>query len=725
MRFFRAAPGSIEIAMRILVAPLIALLLGGPAPAALAQSGALPDDKPKVQAALVPERAGVAPGGTVTVALNQVIRKNWHTYWVNPGDAGAPTEIKWHLPPGWTAGDIQWPYPKRLPLGPLMDFGYEDQVALLSDIKAPADAKPGDAATLTADVMLLVCAEVCVPEEKHLTLPLSVSEAPPAPDAKTQALFAETRAKLPHVSPWPAVYDAGDKRLALLIESPELVAARPREVAFYPYADGFIEAAAPQVLGTSDKGFVIQSTPGRKLATSDKRASAGKLSGVLVLTGADGRIDALNVEAEPGLVPAASVTLASTGGETGLVQALLFAFLGGLILNLMPCVFPVLSMKALALAAKRDAPAKAKASALAYGAGVLISFLALAAALIVFRTGGAALGWGFQLQQPVFVTALALLMFAIGLNLSGLYEIGGAGLANFGGRLAGKEGTAGSFFTGVLAVVVATPCTAPFMGAAMGYALTASAGVAFGIFAALGLGFAAPFMALGLSPHALRLLPRPGAWMMTFRQVLAFPMYGAAVWLVWVLSLQAGSDGVLAALAAALALAFGLFVYGRSQSASGARRTAGLATAAVALLAAAFLVPLAGSGARPAAQEGAAAPEGALAYEPFSAGRLQTLREEGRPVFVNATAAWCITCLVNEKVALSGEKLAHAFADRKVAALKADWTNQDSDITALLANYGRSGVPLYLYYAPGAEQAIVLPQLLTETSVMAALDKPR
>jgi thiol:disulfide interchange protein DsbD len=482
-----------------------------------------------------------------------------------------------------------------------------------------------------------------------------------------------------------------------------------------------VEAAAAQLTGTADTGFVIESQTGYKLAKKDKRETMGKLAGLLVLTGADGRVDALNVEAEPGAVPASSVTLEAAASDDGFLQILLFAFLGGLILNLMPCVFPVLSMKALALAANRDAPGSARAGAFAYGAGVVLSFLALAGMLIAFRAAGTSLGWGFQLQQPLFVTALALLMFAVGLNLSGLYEFGGSRVANLGGGLARKEGATGSFFTGVLAVVVATPCTAPFMGAAMGYALTANAGVALAIFAALGLGFAAPFMLIGLVPGALRLLPRPGAWMTTLRQVLAFPMYGAAVWLIWVLSLQAGSDGVLAALAAALLLAFGLWVYGRSQGANGLRRAAGLMTAALALLAVGILIPRAGAGAPPASSPS----QSALGYEPFSAARLQSLRAEGRPVFINATAAWCITCLVNEKVALSGTRLARAFADHKVAALKADWTNQDSEITALLASHGRSGVPLYLYFGPGAQAPVVLPQLLTESTVLAALDSTR
>ena len=713
--------------MNRLFAMLFALVLGTLLPGmALAQSGALPDTKPKVETSLVAERTGVAPGSTVTVILHETIQKGWHTYWVNPGDAGFPTTAKWELPEGWQAGDIQWPYPKRLPAEQLMTFGYQNEVSLPVDISVPATAKAGDKVTLAADLMYLVCTDgsgVCIPEESHVSLPLNVAAATPPPDGKAAPLFAAARANLPHASPWPAVYDAGDTRFAVLIESPELAGAKPREAVFYPYTDGAMEAAAPQIVGTTDKGFVIQSKTGYKLATAEKRKSAGPLKGLLVLTGADGRVDALDVNATPGVVPASSITLAQEESNIGLLTAIGFALLGGLILNLMPCVLPVLSMKALALAAKREAPHKAQVSALAYGGGVLTSFLLLAAALIAFRAGGASLGWGFQLQQPVFVSALALLTFAVGLNLSGVFEVGGSALANAGGKLAGKDGVAGSFFTGVLAVVVATPCTAPFMGAAMGYALTQNEAVALAVFAALGVGFAAPFMLLGLWPRALRILPKPGTWMSTLRQVLAFPMYGAAVWLVWVLSFQTDSNGLLAVLAAALVLAFGLWMFGKSQTASGTGRTAGLATATLAVALALFLVPL-----REHTAEGApvrADSGNSLAYEAFSAEKLQALRSENRPVFVNATAAWCITCLVNEKVALSGSKVQQAFAERKVAALKADWTNQDSEISKLLAQHGRSGVPLYLYYPAGADSPKVLPQLLTESVVMAALESPR
>ena len=688
---------------------------------AFAQSGALPDAQPKVEASLIAERPGVAPGGKVTVALRELIREKWHTYFVNPGDSGAPTIINWQLPEGWTAAAPQFPYPERIPVGPLMNYGYENEVVLLNEITAPANAAPGQTVTLEADVMWLVCSDVCIPEETHLSLPLPVAGEAPPPAAENAELFAAARAKLPHASPWTARYEASDGRFALLVEAPELASARPKSAVFYPYTDGLVEAAAPQNAGTASAGLVLQSAPGWKMTTAEKRGAVDNIRGILVLTGSDGRVDALDIEAARGVVPAAAVALVGEA-DLGLLTAIAFALLGGLILNLMPCVFPVLSMKALALASKRDAPEHARISAFAYGGGVLLSFAALAGVLIALQSGGAAVGWGFQLQQPIFVTLLALLMFAVGLNLSGLYEIGGGELAGAGERLTHSSGAAGSFFTGVLAVVVATPCTAPFMGAAMGYALTQNAVSALAVFLALGVGFALPFMLLGLFPHLLRVLPRPGHWMISLRQFLAFPMYGAAIWLVWVLSLQAGPDGLLVALVSALALAFGLWSLGRAQRAEGFGRKAGLATAAVAIVGAAALTAYGGAFTPPAAaqaQTGAAT--STLDYEPYTAARLEALRAEGRPVFINATAAWCITCLVNERVALSGETLKTQFDERKVVSLKADWTNGNAEITALLAAQQRSGVPLYLYYAPGAQGPVVLPQLLTESIVLAAL----
>jgi thiol:disulfide interchange protein DsbD len=385
----------------------------------------------------------------------------------------------------------------------------------------------------------------------------------------------------------------------------------------------------------------------------------------------------------------------------------------------MPCVLPVLSMKALALARKAGSPHTTHVESLAYGAGVIVTFAALAGALIAIKAGGAAVGWGFQLQEPIVVALLALLMLAVGLNLAGVFAIG-ARIAGAGQTLTEKRGAWGSFFTGALAVAVATPCTAPFMGAALGFALTADTAASIGVFVALGVGFALPFILLGYIPALLRLLPKPGPWMDTFRQFLAFPMFATAAWLLWILQSQTGSTGLIAALAAALALAFALWAYGRSQNAP-SRRLVWMAFALIGLAGAAWATTrIDGATAVPRTTE-----SGALRYESYSEKRLAELRAAKRAVFVNATADWCITCLVNERVALETESVAAAFRAGNVAALKADWTRRDAAIAALLARYGRQGVPLYLYFAPGADEPVILPQLLTPDIVLSALRAKR
>ncbi len=660
---------------------------------------------PKVQAELVTERAYVQPGGTVRVALHETIRPGWHTYWVNPGDSGEPSRLEWKLPPGWKASDIAWPYPKRLPVGPLMNFGYEDEVLLPVTLTAPADAKPGDTVTLTAHATWLVCEEVCIPEEADVSADIVIGPQ----DGAADPLFARWHERFPRPSPWPARYQAGEKDFRLFVDSPQIAGANAASVAFFPLTDGYIANAAPQTASAADGGLLIATTSGWKLDTQAKRAKAAAVGGVLVLQDAGGETRALQFSAAPGSVPAAPAS------GIGLLEALIFAFLGGLILNLMPCVLPILSMKALALAGKGGgARGEALRDSLVYALGVILSFAAFAIALLALRAGGEAVGWGFQLQEPIAVAAFAALMFAIGLNLSGLYDVPGFG---GGGSLAARGGAAGSFFTGVLAVAVAAPCTAPFMGAAMGYALTQSAAVSILVFLSLGAGMAAPFVLLGAVPALRRWLPRPGAWMETLRQVLAFAMYATAIWLVWVLAQQSGADGVLYVLVAALALGFALWAYGRRQ------RGAGRVWLVLGLLGAlgAFAALATIRGGEPSAVQNA----GPIPHEAYSAERLAALRAEKRGVFVNATAAWCITCLVNEKVALSTPGVAAAFKNGKIAYLKADWTNRNSAITELLQSFGRDGVPLYLYYAPGARSAVVLPQILTEGIVTETLAKPQ
>jgi thiol:disulfide interchange protein/DsbC/DsbD-like thiol-disulfide interchange protein len=663
------------------------------------------DDATKVHTRLIAESDSIPPGGTITVAFEQVIRPGWHTYWLNPGDVGQPTTLNWNLPNGWKAGELQWPYPIRLPVGPFMDYGYEGKVWILSHVTAPQDAKPGEAVTLTAAASWLVCKEVCIPEDATLSLPLKIG---PSSYARA-ADFAQARARLPVPSPWRMRYALGGT-LDLFVAAQSLVYAHPASAQFFPLDSGMVKAPAPQAMGFASAGLVLRMTPGKAIARK-----GGPLRGVLVLASSDGSTQALQIAALPGPVPQASFE--SGAGDIGFLLAIAFAFAGGLILNLMPCVLPVLAMKAFALSSQagRDR-AEAVRESLAYGIGAILSFVGLGALLIALRAGGQAIGWGFQLQEPIIVAGFALLMFGVGLNLSGVFEI-----AAFGGgdNLTRTGGEVGSFFTGVLAVAVAAPCTAPFMAAALGYALTQPAVIALSVFFALGIGFAAPFVLIGISPALMRTLPKPGAWMIRLRQALAFAMYGTAAWLVWVLAQQAGANAVAAALAAMVAAGFGAWIWGVSRSFSPrGRGVAALVTVIFILVALSCLALLKSS----PAQAGSAVNVTGIPSEPYSAARLASLRADRRAVFVNATAAWCITCLVNDEAALSGARVHAAFTNRHIAYLVADWTRRDPEITALLAAHGRSGVPLYLYYAPGAPEPKVLGQILTEGEVLAALE---
>ncbi|MFG6467455.1 protein-disulfide reductase DsbD family protein [Roseateles sp. BYS87W] len=680
--------------------------------ASVAQAAPAPSEArtEHVQARLVANQATVAPGQRLTVALEQVIQPHWHTYWKNPGDSGQATSLDWQ---GAQAEPIQWPTPSIQAIGPIVNYGYEGRPALLMDLTVPADAKPGSRFKPTAEVRWLVCKDVCIPEQVTLGLDLPVgAAAQPGADA---AQIEEWRRAIPQPAPFAVKLTAAPQGVRWSGPGERVTKA-------YFFADtwGAVAHSAPQPLKADGAGWALDVPAG------DEPVKAGQpLSGVLVLTGPEGEkawtvsapmpegagkgpgpADLSAPAAEAGA--AAPAAKADAAGELGLLPALALALLGGLILNLMPCVFPVLSIKALALVKQGDH----KAEGLAYTAGVLLSFAALAAVLIALRAGGQQVGWGFQFHSPVFVLVVAYLLFLVGLNLSGLFDIGG-GFTGLGSSLAAQQGLAGSFFTGVLAAVVATPCTAPFMGAALAFALAQPAVVMLAVFLALGLGLALPFLVLAFWPAAQRWLPRPGAWMETFKQALAFPMYAAVVWLLWVLAQQTGPDGVALALVGAVLLAFGLW----AQRVSRGRVGAVLLGVSVALAGAVA------SRIQPVAADVPAGPGAgaAAAIEPYSAERLAELRAQNQPVFVNLTASWCISCLVNERVALSRPEVKDAFAKAGVAYLKGDWTREDPKITAVLKAHGRSGVPLYLYYAPGAADAVVLPQILTPGLVIEAV----
>ena len=697
---------------------------------ALAGAAGATAETPHVKAELLASAGAVHPGETIRLGLRQRIIPHWHTYWINPGDSGLPTQIAWTLPDGARADPIEWPAPSRFATGPVSNYGYADEVTLLVPVHVPANLAPGARFPVKATVDWLVCSEVCVPEQVELSLDLPVVAAGAARPPGS-AEIEQVRAALPAPAPGRIRIDAGTHALRLAIDSPALAALNPVEAWFYAAEWGKTHHAAPQQLRLDGNRLELRAQAGEA-----PPASGDRLAGILSLTDAQGRRHdfalAATVEAAPpggsldAAPPAAVPAAAADPGaapEEGLQlgAALLLALLGGLVLNLMPCVFPVLSIKALALLRHaHQAPRETRLQGLAYAAGVLASFTLLAGVLLALKAGGSEVGWGFQFQSPVFVLGVAYLMFAVGLSLSGLITFG-ASAAGVGAGLADKPGYTGSFFTGVLASVVATPCTAPFMGAALGFALTQPAPVLLAVFLSLGLGLALPYLALSFWPALQRLLPRPGPWMERLKEGLAFPMYGAAVWLVWVLAQQAGPNAIALALGGMLAIAFAAWLAGHSRTAGPLARHGGRGLAALAVLGA-----LAGGylGVRGEPVRAATALSAGQVWEPYSRARFDALRAEGKPVFVNFTAAWCITCLANEKVALSDARVEAAFQQAGITYLKGDWTNKDPEISAHLARFGRSGVPLYLLYPAGKGDTApqVLPQLLTPATVLAAVD---
>ena len=668
--------------MRQILALLLAPLLLAPLAANALESGAATTGHSV--ASLISEADSFKPGQPLRVALRLKIAPGWHTYWQNPGDAGAPPTIDIT---GAAAGPITYPTPMHEQDGPFTSFVYLNDVTLPVTVSPPANAS--SPLHLQAHATWLVCEKICVPEEASFTLDLPAGTGAPGMDA---AAFRDADAASPRTSPFPARIAADG---TLRLEAPGV---SPVSLYVYPDEAGVIDQTAPQPFHTDAGGLTVHVKP------LSKASLTKPFAGVITLTDQAGRTEALHFDAtQSAALPATAPAI------PGLLRALALAFLGGLVLNLMPCVLPVLAMKALALARLSGAArTRIRHESLLYTAGVLVAFAAIGGITLAVGAAGGAAGWGVQFQSAAFSAGMALLMLAIALNFSGVFEIG-AGAAGFGQSLARR----GSFFTGLLAVVVATPCTAPFMATALAAAVALPPVSGMAIFLALGMGLAAPYAALAVFPGAARLLPRPGAWMEHLRHALALPMYAATAFLAWVVWHAAGTTGLAAVLLASVLLTVAGVVYGRHQRelASRTHRAGGLGALALAGLIIAALAVHA-----PAASPMTLAP----GSEPFTEGRLDELRAAHRPVLVDMSAAWCITCLVNERVALAPAPVQAAFAQHGVAYLVGDWTRQDPAITAFLHAYGRNGVPLYVYFpAQGAPQ--VLPQILTQAAILAQI----
>jgi thiol:disulfide interchange protein/DsbC/DsbD-like thiol-disulfide interchange protein len=704
---------------------LLGLLLASPAAFPLSGTVVATDN---VKAHLVSEVGAIAPGQSFWVALEFNIRDGWHTYWRNPGDSGQATKLVWQLPPGFTAGDIVWTTPHRFEIPPLVNYGYAKHAVHLINITAPKDLRPGTPVVLAAKASWLVCSDVCIPEDAQLQLTLPVNQAG-AVDQADAALFTAARSELPSAQLAATTARVQNGQLVIALGK-EWGTTLPqiKSLAFFPYDDGGIEYAAPQTLTRNKDGVELAMKLGYQ------PPQAGIVRGVLLATELSGNdtvtvpmeiaanfsgADGSQSKAGPRFAPA---TGAAEKTSASLPVLLLFAILGGLILNLMPCVFPVLSIKAIGLVEQaKKHPAAVRAKGMVFAAGVISSMLCLAAVLLALRAGGEQIGWGFQLQSPLFVTLLVYLLLAVGLNLSGVFEVGG-GLAGVGDGLTQGDSYRASFFTGVLTTLVATPCTAPFMAFAVGAALTQPPIIALCIFAALGLGLALPYLLLSFAPWMRRALPKPGAWMDTLKQVFAFPIYASAAWLLWVLAQQTSSIGLGAALAGAILIAFAAWAYQKSKSTSSRGRVAALATAMLAVLLAIVLPVRFADVAAAASSVSAGGPPAADAWQPYDAAAVAKLNAAGRPLLVNFTASWCLTCLVNERNAFADSAVQAVFRDKGVTLMKGDWTNRDPAITQALAAFGRAGVPLYVVYnsKPGSSEPVILPQLLTASVVRGA-----
>ncbi len=681
----------IKAAMAVMrfVLMTVALLLGLAAPAAA--QGIPGGDGPHIAASLVPESLAPAAGARTTLAISMTPQPGWHGYWQTPGDSGFPLRATWTLPKGAKAGDPAYPVPGTLVIAGLMNHVYEKPYALLVPFDVPAGLAKGTLLPISAKLDYLVCnPSICVPESATVSATLSVGDG--AADPAAAARFAAWRKALPRPLGSPVAFEAKGGKFRLAVPLPASVALHDPHL--FAVTDGAVNYAAPQGFSRDGDTLLIETAAGPSAPRS--------FDGVLALGDGSG----LSFTAAPGAVPAAGAPLGSAApaGHGTLMLALVAlggAILGGLILNVMPCVFPILSLKALSLARAGGHEREVRREALAYTAGIILVCVALGGLILALRAAGTQVGWAFQLQDPRVILVLILLTSGIGFNLAGLFELG---TVSAGSGLAGKGGVAGAFWTGALAAFVATPCTGPFMAAALGVALVLPVAAALLVFAGLGLGLALPFLLLGYLPALRKRLPKPGPWMELFRRILAVPMFLTALGLCWVLGNQTAANGVVVALGAAMLLALGLWITGLRQRGF---KGAAWAPALVALVLALGSIPLLPKGGAKAEAQATAT------SQPFDEAKLAALRAAGKPVFLYFTADWCLSCKVNEKTAIERTETQDAFRAAGVTTMVGDWTDGDAKIGRFLEAHGRSGVPLYLWYAPGKSEPQELPQILT------------
>jgi thiol:disulfide interchange protein DsbD len=660
-----------------------------------------------VTAQLIAENTSIHPGTPFVIAVHLRMNPGWHIYWKNPGDTGLPTAVAWDLPKGFAASDIMWPAPQRFIALGLASYGYEGEVSLLARIVPPAELGPGEV-TIHARVTWLACRTECTPGKADLALSLPVRLAAPIADKRWEAILRISGSMVPTLLPGVS----SSSRLSagqLLLRVDDLPFPSGSTVYFVPSRSGELAEGASQNTRISASSVTIDLQPA-------KQANSPRVQGVLVVQDQAG-VHGVEIDAPFPVVEAGQAGL----GARGFLIALALAFVGGLILNLMPCVLPVISLKILSFVRNsREASGGALRHGLLFASGVLVSFWAIAGILIALRAGGQLIGWGFQFQSPVVVAFTASLFFLIALNLLDVFELR---LPIHAAALSSRGGGTRSFMSGLLAAAVATPCTAPFMGAALGYALSKPAAAGFGVFTALALGLAAPYVLLSALPGLVAHIPRPGAWMVTLRQILAFPMLGAVIWMMYILDTLAGFPALMTLLCALLLAGFGVWIFGRWGGLGQSVPSRAIASTLALVLVLGSTAFAALRSANMSAQT--PDPNPSVSWESWTPERVAELQATGTPVFVDFTARWCLTCQVNERVAFHSPTVARAFREAGVVTLRADWTDRSDAIAKVLASYNRAGVPVYALYPRASTSPILLPELLTPSIVLKALQELR
>jgi thiol:disulfide interchange protein DsbD len=683
------------------------------------------------EAELVSEVESIQPGQAFWVALRLKAEPEWHTYWQNPGDSGLATTIKWELPEGFSAEPILWPYPERIDAPQVTSFGYDGEIFLLVKITPPSNIT-SPSIKLVGNSKWLICKELCLPAGAKVELQLPVKNEPPKPSKWSQA-FNDTRTKHPlSKSDWQFSAANNKDQVLIKVVPPPNFKGEVSKLTFFPFEGGVIEHASPQTFKKTDNTYSLEvkrspelTEPVKELkgiiVSSDPWTENGKEKALNISIAVAGDMAVLGSTDKPSNISSAPPTT----DQLSVWQAVLFSFIGGLILNLMPCVLPVLSIKVLGFVkqAKEDS-SKTWQHGMVFTLGVLVSFWALGGGLMLLRAGGEKLGWGFQLQSPTFLVFLATLFFLFGLNLFGVFEMG-TSLMGVGQDSMNKSGLFGSFASGALATLVATPCTAPYMGSALGFAITQPIWVSMLVFSSIAIGMSAPYILLSFMPSLLKYVPKPGVWMETFKQFMGFLLMATVVWLIWVLGLQAGMDVVAKLLLCLVIMSVGAWVLGRWGTLVNETRTRRIAQATMIILVASSLTYAISTARNESVAPGARIVNTAdgIQWQTFSPKLIEDLRAQGKPIFLDFTAAWCLSCKVNEKVTFSSQEIKDQITKLGIVPVKADWTNRDEDITKMLESFGRSGVPLYVLYHPKEKDPIVLPEVITPDIVLNAFKK--